>query len=151
MRIYILKEPSFDTAFYTEERFILAAQLHCKSFEDRKDFLPIETAEAAIKYFTCNGFDVTVNNIALNKDGKLEITGNMTTYYKKEMKKEHTYYVTFSLRGQYVAKVVTTETDAEKIKELASENFDSADFGEMKNIDGEPVLIENEDGDFSYP
>ena len=52
------------------------------------------------------------------------------------------YYVTYEIRAYYVAEV---EADnLEEAKRKASEDFFDADFGMGENIDGEQIIIEDE-------
>lgn len=52
------------------------------------------------------------------------------------------YLVTYKFEGRYL-----TEVDANSIEEalaLASDNYLDANFGEAKYIDGEPIIVEDE-------
>ena len=59
-----------------------------------------------------------------------------------------TYYVTYKVEARYVAKV-KAKSLAEAREEAASKYFD-ADFGEAYDIDGKPITVENENGDFIW-
>ena len=57
-----------------------------------------------------------------------------------------TYYVTFKVEARFEASV-----DADSIEEAlkhAQSRFADANFGETVDIDGEPIIIEDEDGDY---
>lgn len=52
------------------------------------------------------------------------------------------YYITYRLDARYV-----TEVEAERLEEAlekADEEYLDANFGEARDIDGEPVLVEDE-------
>ena len=59
-RAFELEEIGFpeDTTLETDDSLIEVANFHCESYEERKGYLPIDTVEKAIKYFTENGFVV---------------------------------------------------------------------------------------------
>ena len=56
--MYEVEEIGVDTYLWSERTLIDMANLHCKSFEERGHYLPIDTVEQAIKYLTENGFKV---------------------------------------------------------------------------------------------
>lgn len=56
---YALEEIGFETTYETVPSLILIARWHCKSYEDRKGYLPIDTFSKAVRYLTENGFRVT--------------------------------------------------------------------------------------------
>ena len=59
-----------------------------------------------------------------------------------------TYYVTYKVEAQFVAPV-----DADSIEEAmkkAQGRFADADFGEAADIDGEPIIVEDENGDYLW-
>ena len=59
-RVFELSEIGFekDATLETESSLIDCAKFHCESYDDRASYLPIDTVEKAIKYFTENGFTV---------------------------------------------------------------------------------------------
>ncbi len=59
-----------------------------------------------------------------------------------------TYYVTYRVDARYVAEVKGKDLDDAMAK--ANEMFSEADFGEAQDIDGEAIIVENEDGDFIW-
>lgn len=56
--MFILEETGFDKSIETKKSLIAVANLHCKSYEERKYYLPIKKVKHAIRYFTENGFTV---------------------------------------------------------------------------------------------
>ena len=59
-----------------------------------------------------------------------------------------TYYVTFKVESRFIAAV-----DAEDIHTALKEaqgRFSDADFGEAENIDGEPIVVEDEESNFVW-
>ena len=58
------------------------------------------------------------------------------------------YYVTYRIDARYVAEV---EADSlEEAKEKADEEWCDADFGVAQDIDGEPIIVEDQDGNFVW-
>ena len=58
------------------------------------------------------------------------------------------FYVTYKIDARYVAEV---EADSlEEAQAKADAEFADADFGEAKDIDGESIIVENEDGDYVW-
>ena len=58
------------------------------------------------------------------------------------------YYVTYKIDARFIAKV-----EAESIEDALEEAvaaFESANFGEAEDIDGEPIVIEDEKGDYVW-
>lgn len=58
------------------------------------------------------------------------------------------FYVNYAIDARFVARV-----EAETVNEalnLAESAFVDADFGEAEEIDGEPISVENEDGNFVW-
>ena len=58
------------------------------------------------------------------------------------------YYVTFKVDARYIAAV--DANNIEEAKEKAAEEFSNADFGEANTIDGDMIIIENENGDYIW-
>lgn len=59
-----------------------------------------------------------------------------------------TYYVTYKVDGRYVAKVRAASVD--DAKKLAETAYCNADFGEATDIDGQPIIIENDSGEYVW-
>ena len=59
-----------------------------------------------------------------------------------------TFYVTYKVEARYIAKVRAGSLD--EAKALAEDMFCEADFGDAEDIDGEPIIIEDEDGSFVW-
>ena len=58
------------------------------------------------------------------------------------------YYVTFRVEGRYIAAV---EADSvEKAIEKANEEYLDADFGLLQDIDGEPIIAEDENENYVW-
>lgn len=58
------------------------------------------------------------------------------------------YYVTYKIDARYI-----TEVEAESLKEAkekAENNFMDADFGVAKDIDGEAIIVEDENGNYVW-
>lgn len=58
------------------------------------------------------------------------------------------YYVTYKVEARYIAKV-----EANNIKEAldkANNKYIDADFGEAEDIDGEAIIIEDENGNYVW-
>lgn len=58
------------------------------------------------------------------------------------------YYVTFKIEGRYVVGV--RANSIEKAIELARDQYCDADFGELTDIEGEEIIVENENGNFVW-
>lgn len=58
------------------------------------------------------------------------------------------YFVTFKVDARYVADVEANS--AEEAKKLAEEAYIDADFGEAKDIDGKPIIVEDENGNYVW-
>ena len=58
------------------------------------------------------------------------------------------FYVTYKIDARYVVEVEANDLKA--AREKASEMFAEADFGEAQDIDGEPIIVEDEHGDFVW-
>ena len=59
-----------------------------------------------------------------------------------------TYYVTYKIEARFIASV-KADSIAEAL-EVANERFTDADFGVAEDIDGEPLIVENEDGNYVW-
>ena len=58
------------------------------------------------------------------------------------------YYVTFAIDARYVAKV---EADSpEEAIHNARDKFIDADFGEAEDIDGEEIIVEDNNGNYVW-
>ena len=58
------------------------------------------------------------------------------------------YYVTYKLEARYIAEV---EADnLEEAMKKADEEYLSADFGVATDIDGEKIIIEDENGNYLW-
>lgn len=58
------------------------------------------------------------------------------------------FYVTYKINARFVAAV--TANDLEDAKKAAEAAYMDADFGEAADIDGEPIIIEDERGNFVW-
>ncbi len=58
------------------------------------------------------------------------------------------YYVTYRIDARYIAEVEADNLEEAKIK--ANEEFCDADFGVAEDIDGEAIIVEDEDGNFIW-
>lgn len=58
------------------------------------------------------------------------------------------YYVTYRVDARYVAEVLAE--DINEAKELAEAEWCDADFGEARDIEGEPIIIEDSHGTFVW-
>ena len=58
------------------------------------------------------------------------------------------YYVKYKVEARYIAEV---EADSiEEARSKASEEFCDADFGVAENIEGEDIIVEDEDGNYIW-
>lgn len=64
------------------------------------------------------------------------------------IEKKPTYYVTYRIDARYVAEVRANNVEEAKVE--ARSKWESANFGEAQDIDGEAIIIENENGDFVW-
>lgn len=58
------------------------------------------------------------------------------------------YYVTYKIEARYIA-----EIDADSLEEAmekADSEYIDADFGVAEDIDGESIIVENENGDYIW-
>ena len=58
------------------------------------------------------------------------------------------YYVTYKVDARYIAKVEAESIEEALIK--AADEFSDADFGVAEDIDGEAIIIEDEDGNYVW-
>lgn len=58
------------------------------------------------------------------------------------------YYVTYKIDARYIAEVEAE--NLEEAKKKAEDKFLDADFGEAEDIDGEAIIIEDENGDYIW-
>lgn len=58
------------------------------------------------------------------------------------------YYVTYRINARYVAEVDADNLDEAKVK--ACDKYIDADFGDSSDIDGEIVVIEDENGNYVW-
>ena len=59
-----------------------------------------------------------------------------------------TFYITYKIEARFIATV-----DAESLEEAmeaAEGRYHDADFGEAEDIEGEPIIAEDEDGNFVW-
>ena len=64
------------------------------------------------------------------------------------MDKEKEFYVTYRIDGRFVACVL-----AKNLKEAldkAEDTYSSADFGVLHDIEGTPIIVEDQDGNFVW-
>lgn len=58
------------------------------------------------------------------------------------------YYVSYKIDARYVAEVEANSLE-EALKK-ATEKYYDADFGEAKDVDGEAIIIEDENGNYVW-
>lgn len=59
-----------------------------------------------------------------------------------------TFYVTYKVESRYIASV---EADSKETALKEAENkFQDADFGDAEDIEGEAIIIEDEDGNYVW-
>lgn len=59
-----------------------------------------------------------------------------------------TFYVTYKVESRYIASV---EADCKETALKEAENkFQDADFGDAEDIEGEAIIIEDEDGNYVW-
>lgn len=58
------------------------------------------------------------------------------------------YYVTYKIDARYIAEVEAE--NIEEAKEKAEDKYLGADFGVAEDIDGEAIIIEDENGDYVW-
>lgn len=62
----------------------------------------------------------------------------------------HTFYTTHHVHGRFVSKVTTFTDNIDEIKDQGDMNYEEADFGALKDIDGDVTKIENEEGNIIW-
>ena len=58
------------------------------------------------------------------------------------------FYVTYKVEGRYVAEVDASSIEEARIK--STSNYIDADFGVLSDIEGEDIIIEDENGNFVW-
>lgn len=58
------------------------------------------------------------------------------------------YWVTYKVEARYIAEVEAD--DIEEAKKKAESEYIDADFGEAEDINGEPIMVENENGNYLW-
>lgn len=58
------------------------------------------------------------------------------------------YYITYKIDARYIAKVEAN--NLEEAKEKAEDKYMSADFGSATDIDGEQIIVEDENGNYLW-
>lgn len=58
------------------------------------------------------------------------------------------YYITYKLDARYVAEV--NASSLEEAMEKAEMEYVDADFGEAKDINGEKIIVEDENGSYVW-
>ena len=58
------------------------------------------------------------------------------------------YYVTYKIEARYVAEVEADDVD--EARDKAIDEYMNADFGEACDIEAEPVIVEDENGDYVW-
>ena len=58
------------------------------------------------------------------------------------------YYVTYKIDARYIAEVEAE--NIEEAKKKAEGKFLDADFGEAEDIDGEIIIVEDNNGDYVW-
>lgn len=81
---------------------------------------------------------------ALRRVAKLEAEGDR----KQNESIKPAFYVTYRIDAMYIAKVHADTV--EEAKQTAQSEWEMADFGEAQDIDGEPVIVEDEDGNYVW-
>lgn len=59
-----------------------------------------------------------------------------------------TYYVSYKIDARYIAEVEANSL--EEAMEKAEESYMEADFGVAQDINGEPIIVEDESGNFVW-
>ena len=58
------------------------------------------------------------------------------------------YYVTYKIDARYIAEVEAE--NIEEAKQKAEDKFLDADFGNAEDIDGEAIIVEDDNGDYVW-
>lgn len=58
------------------------------------------------------------------------------------------YWVTYKVEARYIAEVEAN--DIEEAKKKAESEYIDADFGVAEDIEGEPIIIEDEKGNYVW-
>lgn len=58
------------------------------------------------------------------------------------------FYVTYKVEARFIAEVEAA--DVEEAKKKAESEYLDADFGAAKDIDGEQIIIEDENGNYVW-
>ena len=58
------------------------------------------------------------------------------------------YYVTYKIEARYVKEIEADNLEEARSKE--SEEFSDADFGVAEDIDGEDIIVEDENGNYIW-
>lgn len=58
------------------------------------------------------------------------------------------YYISFAVEGRYIAGIEANSYYNAKKK--AEQEFSNADFGELRDVDGEAIIVEDEDGNYVW-
>ncbi len=64
------------------------------------------------------------------------------------MDEEKEFYVTYRIDGRFVAYVVAK--NLEEALSKAEDKYCEADFGVLHDIEGEPIMVENQEGNFVW-
>lgn len=81
--------------------------------------------------------------------GLMDNYEEMWMFYREHyIPKKQEYYVTMKVEGRFVVRVFA-ET-VKEAKELAISEYTDADFGELEDIDGDCIIVENVHGDILW-
>lgn len=58
------------------------------------------------------------------------------------------YWVTYKVEARYIAEVEAD--DIEEAKKKAESEYIDADFGVAEDIEGEPIMVEDENGNYLW-
>lgn len=64
------------------------------------------------------------------------------------MDEEKEFYVTYKIRGEFVA--VVRAKELKEALDKAEEKYYDADFGILNEIEGEPIIVEDQDGNYVW-
>jgi len=77
--------------------------------------------------------------------------GTLTPITVTKIGEEKKAYVTFRVDGRYVAEIPCGETiNVEDVIKKAVSHYENADFGVLSVIDGEPVMVEDDHGNYLW-